>query len=399
VSPPEVSVDDVAGFALRLIGRQSLSGHEGGVAELVRDQFERLDLDAEVDDWGNVTGTADAGPGPCVLLDAHMDTVGVTDSSEWSHSPWGEVVDRRIYGRGSMDMKGPLAAAAYGAALAARDLTRGRVVVSASVAEELVEGPATVHVAERVEPDFAVICEATSLRLARGQRGRAEIRVEVSGRPTHSSRPDLGVNAAEHMADAIVALRRFRPPAHDALGSGILVLTDVKSEPYPGLSVVPDRCAATFDRRTLPGETERDVLTPLQRLASQALSGSSAKFTLSIAEDHFKTYTGTEIRAPNFAPAWWLEESSALVGLCVGALESAGIEPELSHYSFCTNGSGTAGRLGIPTVGFGPGREEMAHRVDEYIDIDELARAAEGYASIVRRLTEGGKGRAAPAEQ
>ncbi len=70
----------------------------------------------------------------------------------------------------------------------------------------------------------------------------------------------------------------------------------------------------------------------------------------------------------------------------VEGLRQVGIVPELSHYAFCTNGSGTAGRLGIPTIGFGPGHEELAHRVDEYIDVDELVLAARGYAAIACQL-------------
>jgi len=151
------------------------------VADLVRPEMERLGYAVEVDALGNVVGTLDFGPGPCVLFDAHMDTVGVTDPAAWSVEPFGELRDGRLYGRGSMDMKGPLAAVIHGAAAAAAG--GGRVVVSASIAEEMIEGYATVDVARRVRPDVAVICEATGRRVAVGQRGRAELVVEVFGRP------------------------------------------------------------------------------------------------------------------------------------------------------------------------------------------------------------------------
>jgi acetylornithine deacetylase/succinyl-diaminopimelate desuccinylase-like protein len=164
----------------------SPSGAEGAVAELVRAELERLGYAVEIDAFGNVTGTLDAGPGPCVLFDAHMDTVGVSDPSAWSFDPAGELAAGRLYGRGAMDMKGPLAALVHG--VAAAGISRGRVVVSASVAEEMIEGFATAEVARRVRPDAAVICEASGLRVAVGQRGRAELVVSVRGRPTHSSR-------------------------------------------------------------------------------------------------------------------------------------------------------------------------------------------------------------------
>lgn len=383
-----IEEDELTDFALRLIAEQSLSGKERGVAELVAAEMERLGFQVEVDEIGNVTGTIDAGPGPCALIDSHMDTVGVTDTNAWSYRPEGQRVDGRIYGRGAMDMKGPLAASVYGAAAIQDRLRRGKIVVSATVAEELVEGPALARVAERINPDFVVICEATSLKLARGQRGRAEVKVEVFGRPTHSSRPELGVNAAQAMLDVVRELRELEPPTYPALGEGILVLTDIISRPYPGLSVVPDYCVATFDRRTLPGETEEDVLSPIRQITEQALSGSGADGKVTIAEDDFEAYTGERVRALNFAPAWYFNDGAEVVTKALTSLEGVGIASELSHYAFCTNGSGTAGKLGIPTVGFGPGEEELAHRVDEYIEVDQLVAAARGYAAIAQRLTD-----------
>jgi putative selenium metabolism hydrolase len=386
---PEISAEAVADFTLRMVRIPSPSGQEGGVARLVLEEMVRLGFDARIDDWGNVVGSIEAGAGPRVLLDAHTDTVGVTEGAAWSRDPWGERAGNRLYGRGSADMKGPLAAALYGVAALRDGLRHGAVFLSASVAEELVEGPALQAVAEQVQPDYVIICESTGLQVARGQRGRAEVRIEVEGQPTHSSRPDLGVNAAEAMVDIALALRSILPPRHPVLGPGILVLTDMKSEPYPALSVVPDRCIATYDRRTLPGEREDDVLGPVRRAIDHALSRGRAKGRASIATDDFTTYTGRHVTAPNFAPAWFFNEDAEIVAVAAGALEDAGFDPTLGHYAFCTNGSGTAGRMGIPTIGFGPGSEEVAHRVDEYIEIAQLADAARGYAAIVRRLIHG----------
>jgi putative selenium metabolism hydrolase len=383
---PIIEVDPLADFTLRLVGVRSPSGQEGDVAELVAQEMEHLGFTVAVDDLGTVTGTLSSGPGPCVLIDSHMDTVGVTDPGVWQHDPWGQRIGDRLYGRGTMDMKGPLAASIYGIASLRDRLQRGTIVVSASVAEELVEGPATVEVAKRVRPDYVIICEATSLNLARGQRGRAEIKLETMGRPTHSSRPDLGVNAAQAMVDVIAELRSLAPPTHPVLGSGILVLTDIISRPYPALSVVPDYCMATYDRRTLPGETEETVLEPIREAVHRALADTEARGEVQIAEDDFETYPGREVRAPNFAPAWYFDDDFPIVQRSLHALHRTGIDSQLTHYAFCTNGSGTAGRLGIPTVGFGPGEEALAHRVDESIAVEELVTAARGYAAIAEQL-------------
>jgi putative selenium metabolism hydrolase len=373
----------VGEIALKLVRERSLSCQEQAVARLVAEEMQELGLAVDVDDLGNVIGTLDAGPGPCILLDTHLDTVGVGDRPAWTHSPEGEMVGDRLYGRGAMDMKGPLAACLCGIASLRDRLQRGKVVVSATIAEEMLEGPATVHVAERVRPDLAIICEASRLRLAHGQRGRAELRVDVYGRSTHSSRPKLGVNAAQAMLDVVYALRSLQPPHHDVLGDGILVLTDLMSAPYPANSVVPNHCAATFDRRTLPGETADGVLAPIAQCLDLALAGSGAHGTVAIAVDDFTAYTGARVSGRNFADAWYRREDDEIVQCALRALQDAGIEARTTHYAFCTNGSGTAG-MGIPTVGFGPGDERLAHRSDEYVDIQDLAAAARGYAALVQ---------------
>ena len=391
IGDSSMSAESIADLTLRLVRVPSPSAQEAGVADLVRDEMTRLGYSVEVDDLGNVIGSIGSGNGPRVLLDAHMDTVGVTQPGEWLHEPYGEIVADRLYGRGAMDMKGPLASAIRGIASIMTRPLNGQVVVSATIAEELVEGTALMRVAERVKPDYVVICEATSLKIARGQRGRAEISIEVQGRPTHSSRPEFGVNAAEAMTDVITALRSIGVPSHHILGRGILVLTDVMSLPYPGLSVVPDRCIATFDRRTLPGETVDSILESVTRLVDGALAGSGATATVRIAEDDFCSYTGTRLTAPNFAPAWFFGDDEPVVRVASTALSSEGLGAALGHYAFCTNGSGTAGRLGIPTIGFGPGDEELAHRVDEYIEIADLERAARGYAAIASALIDAGR--------
>jgi putative selenium metabolism hydrolase len=381
-SPMALARDALETFALELVRTPSPSGAEGAVAALVEAELERLGYDVEVDALGNVVGTLDAGAGPCVLFDAHMDTVGVTDPSAWSVDPAGELRDRRLYGRGAMDMKGPLAAVIHGAAAA--ELTGGRVVVSASIAEEMIEGFATVEVARRARPDVAVICEATHRCVAVGQRGRAELIVEVQGRPTHSSRPDLGVNAVDAMADVLRAARAIELPSHPVLGAAILVPTDIESRPFPALSVVPDRCTVTFDRRTLPGEQEAQVVAQLRAAAEAAAAPHGATVSVTIGLDRFDSYSGARVEAPNFAPAWFLGPDAPPASTALAAL---GAEP--THWSFCTNGSGTAA-LGIPTIGYGPGDETLAHRVDEYLELDELEAGARDYAKLAAALTAGG---------
>jgi putative selenium metabolism hydrolase len=386
---PEVGIDDsaVERFLLELVGIESHSAQEQDAAKAFGDELARLGFDVDVDPLGNVIGTLGLGDGPTVLLDGHLDTVPAGERSRWTHDPGGVISDGRVYGRGSVDMKGPLAACVHGVA-SLRERGRGTVVVSGSLAEELVEGYALLGIAERVAPDYVVICEPSSGRIARGQRGRAEVLVGVEGRSAHSAYPEAGLNAAEVMADVISELRTLQAPHDDTLGDGILVLTDVKSLPYPALSVVPNRCLATYDRRTLVGETEASVIEPVRTVVDRVAARWGCAATVQFAVDRFTTYTGASVEAPNFAPAWCQELDSSLVTAAVEGLQAAGLPAEVSHYRFTTNGSASAGRLGLPTIGYGPGNEALAHTADESIALSELSAGARGYAAIVSALLE-----------
>ncbi len=174
--------------------------------------------------------------------------------------------DEAIYGRGSADMKGALGAMVHAAASVDRSKLSGRIVVSASTLEEVLEGVALKVVMDRYPPDFVVIGEATDLNLARGGRGRAEVHLETVGRPSHSSAPQLGRNAVIDMARVIQAIETLQFGEDPLMGPAIIALTDIISDPYPGNSVIPSICRATYDRRLLPGESAEDVLGAIQAL-------------------------------------------------------------------------------------------------------------------------------------
>jgi putative selenium metabolism hydrolase len=247
-------------FTCALVRLRSVLGDEKLVADHVSREMRRLLFDhVEIDDTGNAVGLIRGlHDGPTILLDAHMDTVDVVPEDAWSHDPFGgEVADGRIWGRGSSDMKGALAAMVYAAARLERARVAGTVVVSASVGEESVEGAALREVMERHEPDFVVIGEASGLDLVRAGRGRAEFVIETAGKPAHASNPDQGVNAVHKMAAVIAEIEKIPMPDNPFVGRGVMCLTDIVSVPYPAHSVVPSGCRVTYERRLLPGE-ERD---------------------------------------------------------------------------------------------------------------------------------------------
>lgn len=385
---------DVVELTQRLIACPSHAEiGERDVAMVVQEAMTAVGYDdVTIDALGNVTGVirGDGRSSGTIVFDAHMDTVGVGDPDAWMTDPFkGMQIADRLHGRGSSDMKGALAAMIVGIARLTDEPAACDIVVSASIAEELVEGYALGAVLDRYPAKAVVIGESTDLCIARAQRGRAEILVETRGIPAHSSTPQLGVNAVKHMAPVISALSALEMPSDDLLGPAVLEVTDIISHPFPGLSVIPERCYATFDRRLLQGETEDSVLGQIEQ-ALDALKADHPQLQAfeSIAADRFTSWNGAQVEAPNFAPAWEVPADAPIVKIAENALESIGLDPLIGYYSFCTNGSESAGRRGIPTIGFGPGREEQAHTIDESVQVRQLYTAADGYAELARELSE-----------
>ena len=369
-------------FTRDLIRIPSLSGQEEAVAHRIKAEMRALHFDRVwVDAYGSVVGIVDgAQPGKTLLFDAHTDTVGISPGVPWQHEPFGAVIDGdTIYGRGGADMKGALAAMLYAAAHVDRASLHGRIVVSASTLEEVLEGVALKAVMDVTPPDFVVIGESTDLNLSRGGRGRAEVHLKTTGRPSHSSAPHLGRNAVLDMMKVIAAVEQIELPEDPFMGPAILALTDIISDPYPGHSVIPSICRATYDRRLLPGESAADVLGAITR--QPGVQGIILHATIGVGE--YKAYTGASLVCEKFFPAWLYPETDAYVAAALAGLHAAGIPAQTSAYRFCTNAAYSAGLAHVPTVGFGPATEADAHVIDERLRSDDLLAAARGYAGII----------------
>jgi putative selenium metabolism hydrolase len=380
-----MSAERLVAFTQALVRCQSLPGQEEQVAALVAAEMKDLGFDPVwIDGNGSAVGIlAGVLPGPTLLLDAHTDTVGIAPGVPWRHDPFGaEIEGGVLYGRGVVDMKGAVAAMIHGAASAAsagRASLAGRVVVSASVLEEYLEGAALRAVMDEVQPDFVVIGEPSDLKLVHGGRGRAEIRLETIGRPAHSSSPQLGRSAVLDMLRVIEAMEGTPMPAHPVLGPAVQALTDIISDPYPGVSTIPSRCLATYDRRLLVSETADEILGRIR--SDPALAGINLR--AEIGEGAHPTYTGATLAGRKFLPAWLLPLEHPFVQASLRGLRAAGLAAETDVYRFCTNAAYSAGTAGVPTVGFGPGNEGQAHVADEHLEIASLLAARDGYRGII----------------
>jgi acetylornithine deacetylase/succinyl-diaminopimelate desuccinylase-like protein len=171
-------------------------------------------------------------------------------------------------------------------------------------------------------------------------------------------------------------------PTHPIIGSAQITLTDIISEPYPGHSVVPNRCRVSYDRRLVPGETPEGIVAAIQSLPGL----ENIKFRFTVLEGEEKTYTGKVLKGIKFFPAWSFAEDHAIVQAALRGLQSAGLPARLGSFGFCTNGAYSAGVAGIPTIGFGPGLGPDAHTVNERMKVEDIELAAAGFLEMIQSI-------------
>ena len=370
----------------RLISIPGLSGAEADVADEIEAAMRLAGFrDVSRDRLGSVVGVAGPdGDVPALLFDGHMDVVPAIGA--WTVDPFRPVVSGdRLYGRGSTDMKAGLSAAITGVAAAAASGRLLRpVAVSATVLEETVEGVALARVLDRIRPEAVVICEPSDLSVQVGQRGRAELVVTVTGTPAHAAYPERGKNPITLAAVGLAALERLALPADPDLGQAILVATDIISQPWPSVSLIPSGVQIRFDRRTLVGETRGDVL---EAVADALASVNAGAFDVAITADPLGAYTGIALDAPRWLPAWRTDPAHWLARGASAAVRQVTGASRFGVYDFCTNGSESAGIRGMPTIGLGPGLAADAHTQDESVSVTQVRQAQKIYEQLAINAT------------
>jgi putative selenium metabolism hydrolase len=387
LSPRDVA--SLTTFLQDLVRIPSPSTQEGAVAARLAEEMRGVGIhDVWVDRIGNVVGRIGAGSGKKLLYNGHMDTVGVSDTASWRHDPFGgEIESGLLYGRGAVDMKGALAAMVYAVRLLleARVLLQGDLYLAGVVQEEPCEGLAMRILVEEegLRPDWVVLGEPSDLQVRRGHPGRLEIEVAVHGVAAHASAPQRGANAIYRAARIITGLERL---AQDRPASqGTLAVTQVEST-AGSRNAVPDRCTFIIDRRLALGEVEPEALAAV----AAEIARSSYPADVTVTEQHTTSYTGYQATQRSYFPSWSLAEDHPLVRAMAGAAARAlGRVPEIGLWNFATDGVYTMGTAGIPTVGFGPGEEQYAHKADECIVLADVAAAAGVYAQLAVDLLGG----------
>ncbi len=317
----------------------------------------------------NVVARRGGGSGPSLLLNGHLDTVGVAGMAE----PFsGAIRDGRLYGRGSADMKSGVACALAVAAELAEVEIPGELVVALTADEEHASLGMAALVADGVRADAAVVCEPTSLAIMPAHKGFLWIDVYAEGRAAHGSLPDVGVDAIAHMGHVLVALeeegrRLARETSHALLGPASLHAGTIRGGGAP--SVYPDRCDLVVERRTLPHETAQSVMAEVERALERARQRRPGLKARAVAGLY---------RAATEVPA-----SSALVAGLREACQGAGLPGTLAGMSAWVDACFLNER-GTPAVCFGPGSIAQAHAAVEWVSVAEIEACARVLAGFAR---------------
>jgi acetylornithine deacetylase/succinyl-diaminopimelate desuccinylase-like protein len=375
-------VSDVAALAAQLVAIESINPDvvAGGSGELELARFvaewcEQAGLETTVTELAprraNVVAIArGSGGGKSLMLNAHLDTVGVAGMTD-PLVP--RLEDGRLYGRGSYDMKGSLAACMLATAEASRRGLRGDVILTA-VADEEFASIGTDAVATSMTADAAIVTEPTELQLAVAHRGFVHLEVVVHGRAAHGSRPHLGIDAIAKMGRVLTGIeeldRRLRAhPTHPHVGSGSVHASLI--EGGQEFSSYPARCVLQAERRTIPGETAELAERELDDIVARAGEGDpdfSAEVRAPISREPFEVAEGADI-------VQLVRRHGAAV---------IGTEPETVGVSYWADSALLAG-AGIPTVLFGP-IGEGAHAEVEWVDSASLERCLEIYSAVAADL-------------
>jgi putative selenium metabolism hydrolase len=389
----DLGFERAVAFAAELIRIPSLPGEEGAVAQRIMEELVDLGFDEVRSDRagnviGRVTGTRGA---PAVMLCSHMDVVDVGDREGWEHDPFGGVVaDGCLHGRGAMDVKGPLALQAYAAARFVEERPAGDVLTAFSVYEEK-GGWGMMHLMESaaLRPGAVILGEATGCNVYTGHRGHAELAVDIHGTAAHASAPETGRNPNDLLPHVLLALAELSAaqPRHPVLGRATFTPTVVECWPRSG-NVIPDRVRITLDLRVLPGWSEERTLEQIRALLAERVPAAEGmRVEVLPGRATHRAWTGWVDEHSNFTPGYLLPDDHPVVRAAAAAVRDAtGREPAIRQWKFGTDGGHTCGTHGVPTIGFAPGQEALAHTNRECLDLASARLAYDAYPALIRSV-------------
>lgn len=366
----------------RLIRAKTVNppGNEIEAAKIVEEEFNKLDIPYEVYEKSegrtNIIGKIGNKP-PHLMIIAHLDVV--PEGEGWSYSPFKTTIkDNKIYGRGTVDDKGPLAAALMAVrAIKELDVEIDGTLSIAGVADEergSLYGVRYLLEEKRINPDYVLVAEATNGNIEIAEKGAVGTKLISKGKQAHGSMPEQGINAIVKLTKILARLNdfEFTYKQDPLLGKPTLNVGIIKGG--VAVNVVPSSCEAHLDVRIIPGQNEKTVKRDLEKFIE----------TVRIEENDEEINVIVEVSRS--IPATSMSENEPIVKLLSDIIiDVAGFRPKC----FGIGGITVAKFFllsGIPAPVFSMGDEKRCHMVDEYITIDELTTLAKVFTIMQTRL-------------
>jgi len=390
-----VDGDALVAFTQALVRIPSVHDPERGwneepAAELVAEQMRAFGWTPEFDVVApgrpNVIAVVDGdGPGPTLMFEGHTDVV--TEGDGWTVDPFGgEVRDGRLWGRGSADMKGGLAAMLYATdALVRRGSFPGRVVLAALVDEEgMMAGAKHLVASGRTDGvDAAICCEPEGGEVCHVAKGALRLRVELTGKMAHGAMPFQGRNPNRAVGSAIAALAELerdlhvRFGEHPHLGRVWVTPTVLRSGEAVQMNVMPAIASVWVDVRTIPAVDHDELVDELTAVVVRAAADHGITVGVEVIDDR---------------PAVATPEDHPLVRALLDAHGAVTGQPaRLGGVPGATDGTVITSRGGVPSVVYGPGGKWIAHQADEFVEIDDLLAHAAVYTAAADRFLRSGR--------
>ncbi len=325
----------------------------------------------------NVVGVIDGGaPGRTLMFEGHTDVVTEGDPADWSFDPFaGDIVDGRLRGRGSADMKGGVAAMVEAARAVQLAGFAGRIIVAALVDEEgMMLGAkhfAGTELAGGV--DGVIVCEPEAGEICHTSKGAIRLRLSLHGRMSHGAMPQIGLNPIPVMAQLLLGLAELQEqlqvhyPAHPDLGECYLTPTVLAAGGVAQVNVIPATATVFVDIRTIPGIDHHALIGLITLLAERVAAEPGVQVEVEVIDD--RPPVDLRLDAPVVTALAWAHE------------RVTGLAPVYGGVPGTTDGTILTRDAGLDTVVYGPGGKWIAHTVDEFVEVEELITCARVYAA------------------
>lgn len=377
------SINDALTLLEKMVAIPSTEGNELAMGDLVASYLKGLGMDVQKQEVepgrNNIIAKIKIGTGgQTVILNSHMDVVPAADG--WNTDPYKlTIIDGKAYGRGSTDAKGCLTALIMGAkAVIENPLgVNGNIIITAVVDEETYS-KGTRHLMSQtpIKADYGIVGEPTLCRIGIGHNGSIRPVIAIHGKTAHSSTPEKGISSvriAAYISALVDAVQKnLREIIHPTTGRPSIAITLLKAGVKE--NVLPDYAELVIDRRMVPGEQEADVITSFEeicRKAEEAFPGAKVEI-----KDYFVT-TG---------PASEVKPDSKIAQIAYEACKKVTGENQAPFGLTCNTDMNHLVRAGIPCVIIGPGRIDMCHQPNEFVDLKQLETACQVDEAVIRAL-------------